>query len=116
MTINFGLQLKSVLTNLHASVSETSADRFVWLVVAVTSAARAAGAAATAVLAAEEVLEPLEEFRVPVQERPGQLDQFVSADDLLVEQDQATEEVLVDFGAAKCHSHLGYNMVHHMRI
>ena len=92
------------LTNLHACVAEPSADSegFVGLVVAVATT-RASGAA---VLATKEVLEPLEQLRVSIEEGPGQLNQFGPADDLLVEQDQAAKEVLVDFGAAQCHSHL----------
>ena len=46
---------------------------------------------------ADEVLEPPEQFRVSVQKRGGELDQLGPADHLLVEEDQAAEEVVVHF-------------------
>ena len=54
-----------------------------------------------ALAVSDEVLEPLEELRMAAEERGGQLNQLRPAHHLLVEEDQASEEVVVDFLVAQ---------------
>ena len=54
-----------------------------------------------ALAVADKVLEPLEELGMAAQEGGRQLDELRSAHHLLVEEDQAAEEVVVDFLVAQ---------------
>ena len=59
----------------------------------------------------DEVFEPFEQFGVSAEEGCRQLDQFASADHLLIEENQTAEKIFVNFRVAKGFPDLEFNKI-----